>query len=743
MQKLALIAGISKYASRWPQLSYCTHDADQISETLSFPEYGFSTTVITDENVTKSFILRWLLEARNSGAEKILFYFAGHGVVNDLGSFLVTYDNDELEEGLPLTDLLRIAEPKNGSDTEVVIILDCCHSGHAATPDQSSIASRKISNNDVTQVARETDPSSVIIAACGGEQKALETANFGHGVFTYHLLNSLLGDAADHRGDVTIHSIYEVVSREMEGSSHKQEPVFGGRVQGRFVLGTGFTPALSPPRPEQEYARIEREAQHHLEQYNKIRTTDSSNWRTEGYALACKKLENISSWFMKKESIEGLSQREDFKRSKETLLRYQSELGVVEQGTNTRWGNLERPIGAGGFGKVWLVRQSDNRKLAYKLYHANELSDREKVKRFKNGYDAMRMLNDPRIVNVHDYSDCPPGFVMDYIDGENLRELAIGTFMEPAEIIQILLASAEAIEHAHLNEVIHRDIKPENIICKYGKDGVYRPYLTDFDLAWFSTQTQKATKTAMGVVYYAAPEQYVAFNPKAARSRTATLDVYSFGQLLYFCFTNSDPEPLDIERNCQTLNRKLKDSCSVTAARSLISLYRNCVQFSPGDRIQNFTFIISTLGMIIQELSHTDDQEIDLAAYLDELHFRVTTIVPEAPVTSFSNMANTWEMSPEWREHTHTRKGIGGFLVIHFKPLSRVSLENVSNERMRDLLNRRVDDALTSYGNRAQRRPGQKGEFEFFLEWKPKSLTRADALELSEALKKVLGNLQR
>lgn len=224
--KQALVAGISKYGNRWPSLSYCSHDADQVSETLNFPEYGFLTTVLLDEQVTKASILRWLLEAKNSGAEKILFYFAGHGVVNDLGSFIVTYDNRDFDEGISLSDLIRIAEPNPESETETIVILDCCHAGHAATAGPTSISSRKISNNDITNAIRQTDPSSVIIAACAPDQVALETANLGHGVFTHHLLDSLLGNAADHKGDVTIHSIYEVISREMSATNNaKQEAV--------------------------------------------------------------------------------------------------------------------------------------------------------------------------------------------------------------------------------------------------------------------------------------------------------------------------------------------------------------------------------------------------------------------------------------------------------------------------------------------------------------------------------------
>jgi serine/threonine protein kinase len=332
------------------------------------------------------------------------------------------------------------------------------------------------------------------------------------------------------------------------------------------------------------------------------------------------------------------------------MLRFQSELGVVEEGMNTPWGRLERQIGAGGFGKVWLIADGD-RKLAYKLYHANELSDKEKVRRFRNGYDAMRMLHHPSIVNVYDYGTCPPGFIMDYIEGQNLRELAPGNYMEPAEILAILLTAAEAIEHAHNNDVIHRDIKPENIVCSLNKDGKYVPSLTDFDLAWFSTQTQRATKTAMGVIYYAAPEQYFSFNPKAVRSKTPALDVYSFGQLLYFCLTNNDPDPVNISNNSENLNRTLFQSCSAEGAKDIIELYENCVRFKPEERIQSFGEVIIALGRIIQGLSHTErDGRISFEQYIGEVAYQMTGHVPQSGSTSFTTSAGTWAISAQQKE---------------------------------------------------------------------------------------------
>ncbi|RCG31146.1 hypothetical protein DQ384_10385 [Sphaerisporangium album] len=743
--RLALVAGISAYSGRWTALSSCVNDADQVAEALTLPEYEYQVTRLTDEEVTKAEILRWLIEARTSGAEQILFYFAGHGAATQLGTYLVTYDNSEFDEGVLLSDLIRIADPDAGSRTQVLFLLDCCHSGGAVSGTSSAILRiRSLNNADVSQVVQRMDPSIAVIAACAEDQRAWEVSNLGHGVFTYYLLSALLGDAADHTGSVTAHSIYDVISREMDSrDGHEQVPIFGGRIQGRMVLGQRLTPSLSPPRPEEEYARYEREAQSFLDGYNSFKAQfNLESWRTDGYFSACRKLEDISRWFEKKDQIEGMSTRNLYKRSRETLVRYQAELGMVETGTRLRWGILDEQIGAGGFGKVWKVASGGGNLLAYKLYHAYELHDKEKVRRFRNGYDAMRMLSDPRIVQVYDYSDCPPGFTMDYIDGSNLRELSLANFMDPVDIFAILHQSGEAIEHAHRHEVIHRDIKPENIICSLEEGGDYRPYLTDFDLAWFSTQTQKATKTAMGVVYYAAPEQYIAFDPKIARSKNPTLDVFSFGQLMYFCLTGRDPDPLNIESNSNYLGQILARRCPTKTAAMAIALYKECTQFDSSKRVQNFSHIVGSIGEITQELTHSSTEtSISREEYSAELAFQMTRSLRSGePSTTFVNASGGWQVSMEWKERAHKRSSVP-VLSMHIKPTRRMSLENVANERMRTILNRRIDSAISSYAARAQRHPGRRGDFEFFLEWRLDKITRADALVLSDILRSIFSSL--
>ncbi|MFF0964219.1 protein kinase domain-containing protein [Streptomyces sp. NPDC003703] len=746
---LALVVGIDAYKDRWPKLSCCAHDADQVAALLQMQEYGFNVTLLQNEEATKTDILRWLVDAKNSGADKILFYFSGHGASTDLGHYLVTYDNRDFDEGVALPDILRILEPSETQDSQVLVLLDCCHSGGAVTGAGGSVIRvAELRNSDILEVVRQVESSSAVVAACTESQTAWEINNLGHGIFTYYLLYALTGAAADHTGSVTVHSIYEVISREMSKgrSGHDQLPVFGGRVRGRLLIGSGFTPELGPPPPDSEYERYESEAQGFLDSYNRFKSGfDITSWRSDGHYASCRRLEKISKWFDDKDRTQGLATRARYKQARDTLTRYQTELGLIEVDTKMKEGMVTRQIGAGGFGSVWKVvdPNAENNAYAYKVYHPHELHDREKVKRFRNGYDAMELLAHPQIVKVHRYSDCPTGFVMDYIDGSNLRELQPGTFMPPADTISILLKSAEAIEHAHLHGVIHRDIKPENIVCRYTNDGEYLPYLTDFDLAWFSTQTQRATKSAMGVVYYAAPEQYIAFDPKAAHSREPTLDVFSFGQLLAFCFVNRDPDPLNVTGNAEKLNNAVKAACSNESSSKLMQLYEDCVQFDPRQRVQDFSEIVGRLGEIHNELQHTElDVQITTAQYSKELAFQITRKAQrQEDISSFLSASGAWEASIEWREKPSGRE-YRPLLVLRLAPTRRVSLENVSNDRMRRILNRRVDQAIQPYRNKAARHPGQRGAYEVFVEWFPSRMIRSDTLELAEMLRRVFQALE-
>jgi serine/threonine protein kinase len=223
----------------------------------------------------------------------------------------------------------------------------------------------------------------------------------------------------------------------------------------------------------------------------------------------------------------------------------------------------------------------------------------DKVRRFRRGYDAMRQMDHPYIVKVHSLTDCPFGFSMDFIDGPNLRDF-VGTIDEPTEVVAILLTIAQTLRHAHSRGVLHRDVKPENIIMNWDNTkSKWRPFLTDFDLAWFSTATQ-FTREALGVVYYASPEQQA--TPMSASAHAPTTDIYSFGQLCYFATTGSDPVPLGVADNLSALVRRLGVGWTAEAAETFAKLYADCTQKEPKNRPAAFDTVCDTLFRIMQLL---------------------------------------------------------------------------------------------------------------------------------------------
>ena len=638
----------------------------------------------------------------------------------------------------------------SGPGQENLAVFDCCHSGIAATFQPAPYVLRPMRNSDIHEALRPGVQSFAVMAASLSDQFAWEERNSGHGIFTYYLLQGLIGDAVDYQGNMTANTLYDFVSRNMathgEYGEQRQKPVFGGHLAGRFLMATGMAPALPPPLPEDEFRALERQATAFIEEYNGLRSTFSpERWRVEGHAECSRRLEVIDKWFSRKSSIPGLANRTGFKKSMETMLRYRTELGYVEQGTRVPEGELEERIGEGGFGAVWkIVDSKTGNRMALKIYHPHEMYDREKSRRFETGYDAMRMLSHEHIVGVQRYSTCPTGFVMDYIDGPNLRDLQLHAFMEPTELIRVLVQIADAIDYAHQRDVIHRDIKPENIVCAYQEDGTWKPYLTDFDLAWFSTNTQRATQSAMGVVYYAAPEQFFAYDPRAALAKTPALDVFSFGQLLYYCVTGRDPDPVRLNINSENLREAaFRKGFDNPTALKLDKLYQTATVWDPSDRIRSFSPMIRLLKEIEASLLHTkDDLSLDKASFVAELIAVLTSRPIEAgAASSFTSAAGSWDVSFEWQDKWLKGKNYQPLLKVHFVPRQRLGFQNTSNDQMRKVLNKRLDEALKGYSKIATRRPGTHGTYQVYVDIQLATMSRKYVGEAASVITTALSAL--
>jgi len=193
-------------------------------------------------------------------------------------------------------------------------------------------------------------------------------------------------------------------------------------------------------------------------------------------------------------------------------------------------------VGGGGMALVYKARDLLlNRYVAVKVLRQQFTHDDDFVKRFRREAQAAASLSHPNIVSIYDVGqiDDTHYIVMEYVDGANLNEIIRERApLQAEEAVRIASQICDALEHAHLNQIIHRDIKPHNILI--GNNG--RVKVTDFGIARAVTSsTITQTGSVIGSVHYFSPEHAkgVATGEKS--------DLYSLGIVLYQMLTGRLP----------------------------------------------------------------------------------------------------------------------------------------------------------------------------------------------------------
>src|SRR5690349_9150821 len=139
-------------------------------------------------------------------------------------------------------------------------------------------------------------------------------------------------------------------------------------------------------------------------------------------------------------------------------------------------------IGKGGMGAVYKARQPAlDRIVALKILPPQVASGPGFAERFNREARALARLNHPNIVAVHEFGQVNdlPFFIMEFVDGLNLRQLERAGKLSPREALQIVPQICEALQFAHDEGIVHRDIKPENILL----DKKGRVKIADFGIA--------------------------------------------------------------------------------------------------------------------------------------------------------------------------------------------------------------------------------------------------------------------
>ena len=213
----------------------------------------------------------------------------------------------------------------------------------------------------------------------------------------------------------------------------------------------------------------------------------------------------------------------------------ESSFGI---GTEIEGFTIERYLGSGAMGEVYLAKQSTmNREVALKIMTNDSMTQEDDKERFVREVQTLAKLNHPNIVSAISAGEFEHGafLAMTYITGSTVEDkVQRDGPMNEKDALNCIIAVADALKYAWDNrKILHRDIKPANFMIDDGGEvhlmdmGIAKSMESDYDIT--------VAGMVMGTPYYMSPEQ------SAAEKLDQQSDIYSLGASLYHMVTGNPP----------------------------------------------------------------------------------------------------------------------------------------------------------------------------------------------------------
>ncbi|HYP25848.1 MAG TPA: UvrD-helicase domain-containing protein [Blastocatellia bacterium] len=321
---------------------------------------------------------------------------------------------------------------------------------------------------------------------------------------------------------------------------------------------------------------------------------------------------------------------------------------IIAEGTTVAHYRIIEPLGMGGMGAVYKAHDEKlDRIVAVKFLTPDAVAHEDRRRRFLQEARAASALNHPHILTVYEIGDADgkPFIVMEFIEGETLRQKIASRSIAILEALDMAVQIAQGLSKAHAHGIVHRDLKPENLMIS--RDGYAK--ILDFGLAKL-TERKRASRagsaaktmlqvitssgTIMGTIKYMSPEQLLG---KRIDLRS---DIFSFGVVLYEMLTGLCPfaNENDIDTMHSILHDEPKPAHAVRPdlSRAVHAVIEKALAKEPKQRYQTIEEFAAAIRSLKRDLEMGRTQ----APVKTKLVLKAVTAARRAPKIDYEGELN-------------------------------------------------------------------------------------------------------